>query len=189
MARRPRQDRGDSFPDPTSEPWFTVLEVRVQAGSGPPPARRWIAAARGAARPRVRVGAGVAVTCLAVIAIGLASGDRTGAPVAQSRRAGAEGVAAAYGYPSWCLSVTIAAGHPAYARADFDRARPCGRYGGDPTAIFRRVDGAWRAVLDAVTYSCPVPSLPPAVQVDLDVCVQSAALTGPDHRQPRGARI
>lgn len=189
MAQRPRQDRRDTRPDPTSEPWFTLLEVRVEAGSGPRTARRWIAAARCAAGPRVLFGAVVAATCLAAVAIGLVSGDRTGAPVAQSRRAGAEGVAAAYGYPPWCLSVTIAAEDPAYARADFDRARPCGRYGGDPTAIFRRVDGAWRPVLDAVTYSCPVPSLPPAVQVDLDVCVQSAALTGPDHRQPRGARI
>ncbi|MGO9976981.1 MAG: hypothetical protein ACLP01_30110 [Solirubrobacteraceae bacterium] len=166
-----------------------MLEVRVEAGSGPRTARRWMAAARGAARPRVLVGAGVAVTCLAAIAIGLVSGDRTTAPVAQSRRAGAEGVAAAYGYPSSCLSVTIAADDPAYARADFDRARPCGRYGGDPTAIFRRIDGAWRPVLDAVTYSCPVPSLPPAVQVDLDVCGQTSALTGPDHRRPRGARV
>jgi hypothetical protein len=38
------------------------------------------------------------------------------------------------------------------------------------TAIFHRVDGVWRPVLDATGYSCPNPSLSTAVQAALDVC-------------------
>ena len=86
------------------------------------------------------------------------------------RDSGPAGVAAAYGYPLRCLSITIPARDRAYARADFDRTAPCGRYEGYPTAIFHRVGGAWRPVLDAVSYSCPVASLPRSVQAELAVC-------------------
>jgi hypothetical protein len=89
---------------------------------------------------------------------------------AAARQSGAAGVAAAYGYPPRCLSVTIAAADPAYARADYNRVSACGRYDGTVTAIFHRVDGEWRAVLDATGYSCPIPSLPRAVLSELDVC-------------------
>lgn len=82
----------------------------------------------------------------------------------------ATGVAAAYGYPSRCLRVTIASSDHAFARADFDHGSLCGRYTGDPTAIFHVVDGAWRPVLEAVSYPCPAESIPSAVQRELDVC-------------------
>jgi hypothetical protein len=88
----------------------------------------------------------------------------------QARAAGPAGVAAAYGYPLRCLAVTIAPHDPRYARADFDRAVRCGRYDGYATAIFHRVDGAWVRALDSSSYSCPVPSLPSAVQADLAIC-------------------
>jgi hypothetical protein len=96
-----------------------------------------------------------------------------------ARERGAAGVAAAYGYPLRCLSVTILAGDPAYARADFNHLRPCGRYTGYPTAIFHYQSGAWRSVLDAVSYSCPVGSLPAVVQTELGVCQP----TGSPHRR------
>jgi hypothetical protein len=89
---------------------------------------------------------------------------------AAARESGAAGVAAAYGYPPRCLSVTIAAADPAYARADYNRVSACGRYDGTVTAIFHRVDGEWRPVLDATGYSCPIASLPRAVINELDVC-------------------
>jgi hypothetical protein len=38
------------------------------------------------------------------------------------------------------------------------------------TAIFYRTDGAWLPVLDATSYSCPVGTLPIAVQKGLGVC-------------------
>ncbi|MBV9534056.1 MAG: hypothetical protein JO321_01450 [Solirubrobacterales bacterium] len=85
-------------------------------------------------------------------------------------RIGPTGVAAAYGYPPRCLSVTISAIDPAFARADFNHGSSCGRYAGDATAIFRRVDRVWRPVLDAVTYQCPVATVPPAVQSELGIC-------------------
>jgi hypothetical protein len=95
------------------------------------------------------------------------------------REGGPAGVAAAYGYPLRCLSVTVAANDPTYARADFDRRSLCGRYDGPVTAIFHRVDGAWSTVLDTISYTCPVASLPPAVQATLGVCLQ------PDRPMPR----
>ena len=83
---------------------------------------------------------------------------------------GPRGVAAAYGYPSRCLRVTIASSDHAFARADFNHGDLCGRYAGDPTAIFHVVDGAWRPVLEAVTYPCPAAGIPAAVQRELGVC-------------------
>jgi hypothetical protein len=84
--------------------------------------------------------------------------------------AGSAGVAAAYGFPLWCLSVTIAADDPAYARADFNRARPCGRFDVYVTSIFHRIAGAWRLALAATQYHCPVAALPARVQTELGVC-------------------
>lgn len=80
------------------------------------------------------------------------------------------GVAAAYGYPLRCLTVTILASDRAYARADFNHLSPCGGFTGYPTAIFHYVSGAWRTVLKAIGYLCPVDALPAAVQAELGVC-------------------
>jgi hypothetical protein len=80
------------------------------------------------------------------------------------------GVAAVYGFPLRCLTVTILSTDPSYARADFNHGRACGRYTGYPTAIFHYRSGMWRSVLDAVEYACPVASLPALVQTRLGVC-------------------
>jgi hypothetical protein len=83
---------------------------------------------------------------------------------------GAPGVAAADGHPLRCLSITIAPHHPAYARADFNDAVACGRFGGYATAIFRRVRGMWRPALYTLHFSCPAPYVPRAIQAELAVC-------------------
>ena len=70
------------------------------------------------------------------------------------------------------MSITILATDQAYARADLNHLRPCGRFTGYSTAIFHRVMGAWRPVLDAAGYVCPVASLPVNVQTELGVCLQ-----------------
>lgn len=121
-----------------------------------------------------RVAAGLAVAIIvaatgAMVAGGLI-GSRHGSGDRWSKLPGAAGVAAAYGYPLRCLSVTIPGADPTFARADFNHGSPCGRYDGYVTAIFHRVDGAWQRVLDANGYACPVPSIPAAVQSALDVC-------------------
>jgi hypothetical protein len=89
---------------------------------------------------------------------------------AAAHEPGSAGVAAAYGYPLRCLTVTIASADRSYARADYNRVSACGRYDGTATAIFRRVDGEWRPVLDATGYSCPIASLSRAVAAELAVC-------------------
>jgi hypothetical protein len=95
-------------------------------------------------------------------------GGRLGNRLAYER--GPAGVAAAYGYPLRCLSVTILTADHVYARADFNRLSPCGRYTGNPTAIFRYYAGRWRLSLHAVAYSCPVDSMPVVAQRKLGVC-------------------
>ena len=113
----------------------------------------------------------VAAIVLAVACVRL--GDHNARPQLLDARAhdrGRAGVAAAYGYPLMCLSVTVPAGERTYARADFNHRRRCGQYTGDPTAIFHYAHGAWRPALDAVAYQCPVSAIPAAVQTELDVC-------------------
>lgn len=88
-----------------------------------------------------------------VIAIALRS-NPTGRPVGGRRARGQDAeraaIAAAFGYPypHRCLTITISASNPDYARADVDRAKRCGRYHGYVNASFHRTDGTWRLVLD-----------------------------------------
>lgn len=116
----------------------------------------------------VLAAAGVGVAVVGALAGGR---DRAaGRDTARQELVGPAGVAAAYGYPLRCLSVTLAHTNHAYARADFDHRSACGRYDGSVTAIFSRIDGAWLPVLDASSYSCPVATLPTVVQTQLGVC-------------------
>jgi H+/Cl- antiporter ClcA len=92
--------------------------------------------------------------------------------------AGSAGVAAAFRYPLGCLAVTIERRAPTYATATLDRKSPCWRYGVYITAIFHRVHGEWRLVLEARSNRCPPRSLPAAVRAQLAVCAR------PSRRQP-----
>jgi hypothetical protein len=81
--------------------------------------------------------------------------DRGGGPRvvrATARDSGPSGVAAAYGHPLRCLSITILAAGQRYARAEFNHRNACGRFSGDSTAIFLRVMGAWRPVVKTFGY-------------------------------------
>jgi hypothetical protein len=125
------------------------------------------------ARVLVIVAVALVVVTIGAIVVAAPAGHGTSAlpkVSALTRDPGPAGVAAAYGYPLHCLSVTISTRNPAYARADFDRGTQCGRFHLYVTAIFHRADGAWRRALVSVGYSCPVASLPKAVQTQLAVC-------------------
>jgi hypothetical protein len=63
---------------------------------------------------------------------------------ARSAIAGAFG----YPYPRRCLTITISAENPDFARASVDRTAGCARYRGYLNASFHLVDGGWRLVLD-----------------------------------------
>lgn len=176
VSRRRSGDRWPGQGEPPTEVEITLLEhdeldfSRKIFGSDP---RRRRAGARA-----------LLVVFLAAVAIGataaavIGSGHGTRRPGGQALRAasprahlpGAAGVAAAYGYPPHCLTITISAINRAFARADFNHASLCGRYAGDPTAIFYRSSGVWRLVLDAVGYQCPVGTIPGVVQRALAVC-------------------
>lgn len=118
----------------------------------------------------------VATLAMAVTLPGGRDGGRHGVS-AGARERGPAGVAAAYGYPLRCLSITISGTDQRYARADFNRMSPCGRFTGYSTAIFLRVMGAWRPVLKVVGYVCPVASLPVDVQTELAVCPRPSGHT------------
>jgi hypothetical protein len=168
MAKEVTPDRWDGLAEPPSEVQVTVLRdpaagrFRERIGH-----ERMITRARAAALLTLAVAA-----IWGIVAGGLnAHGN---APLrgtdALRQDSGAIGVAAAYGYPSRCLAVTLSASNSTYARADFNHATSCGRYDGSATAIFQRRAGLWRPVLDAINYSCPVGSLPTSVQAELGVC-------------------
>ena len=179
MAGHEAPDLVRRRPDP---PHAVVLGVTVLAARNAP--ARAVAGERGAPLSRRAVVASSVVRAIVAVGIvgALAAGvvgsldhDMSAArrqPVnVLARQPAAAGVAAAYGHPLDCLSITILPGSPAFARADFNHASPCGRYTGYPTAIFHYASGAWRAVLEAVSYQCPVASLPVAVQRALAVCL------------------
>ncbi len=110
---------------------------------------------------------------IGALVVGARHGGRTRASPATSalaREPGPAGVAAAYGYPVRCLSVTTSTSDSAYARADFDHNRACGIFHLFVTAIFRRLGGVWRRAMISVSYSCPVASLPAVVARELAVC-------------------
>lgn len=117
----------------------------------------------------VAISAGALSAGLVAGAAGGRRGSRSVARPVSASLPGAAGVAAAYGYHTRCIVVTIAP-DGTFARADFSHTNVCGRYAGDPTAIFRRVGGRWHAVLDAVAYPCPVEAIPGVVQRQLSVC-------------------
>ena len=168
-AARPRLEPGvGGHWGLTGEP---PVDIAVTVLSPPPrpTARERIGSIK--APRRALVGLGAAATAAVLAALSLTGGG--GGPIREAsaaRQRGPAGVAAAYGYPLRCLSVTIPLHDPRFARADFDRALQCGQFTGDPTAIFKRVQGWWRPLLDAVAYSCPVRSMPPRVQTELAVC-------------------
>ena len=181
MARRRKQNRQDPPRDPPR--WYRVEEVTIVFEPRSARVRDRVVklgqkACTGVARARARVAVGaLAAAAVAVTAALLATSlhdKRTAraaaSPAAQARAAGAAGVAAAYRYPLNCLVVTLAVRDPTYARVRLNRASPCWRYGAYLTTIFHRVKGAWRLVLDAPSYSCPLLSIPPAVQAQLALC-------------------
>jgi hypothetical protein len=152
------------------------MEIRVIPSRRAGRLREPISSIPVVAGARIPTGLAVALAVVgAFIYVTLRSGSTNASRAARGalvRSRGPAGVAAAYGYPVRCLSITISTHDPAYARADFDHASPCGRYDGPVTALFDRVDGAWRQVFVNVNYSCPVVALPVVVQEQLDVCLR-----------------
>jgi hypothetical protein len=155
-------------------PGIAQVAERLPRGDGPKPAEKSnsssVFSSRLLRRPcfaAAVIAVMAAVGALLVATLASSSARRTDPRAGERERAR---VAAAYGYPSGCLRVTIASSNHAFARADFNHANPCGRYAGDPTAIFHLVGGAWRPVLEAVSYRCPATGIPAAVQRELEVC-------------------
>jgi hypothetical protein len=102
-------------------------------------------------RSRAAAVALAAVLTSAAASATLLSGGQTTAVTryaAATQRAGAAGVAAAFGYPQRCLTIAISSADPDYARADVLRTGTCANYRGYVNASFHRVDGVWKLVLD-----------------------------------------
>jgi hypothetical protein len=168
------------------------MRVTVETG----PRRRASPGQMTALRRRAPVIAAVVIALLAAAAVEVVRSRGTGtaapplhAQAAQASAPGPVGVAAAYRYPRACLSVTIAAADPAYAAVRLNRVSPCWRYGVYVTAIFHRVAGVWRMVLDTTGAGCPMTSIPETVRAQLGLCDSEVtpAGPGPDAR-PRPAR-
>jgi hypothetical protein len=76
------------------------------------------------------------------------TGAAGGAGADRVHRAGTAAVAAAFGYPPRCLTITISSASPDHATAHLDRGAGCANYHGYVNASLHRVDGVWRLVLD-----------------------------------------
>jgi hypothetical protein len=83
---------------------------------------------------------------------------------------GPDALAAAFHQSLRCQTLRFAASDPSYFRADPDNSGSCRQYDAAPGAIYRQVQREFRIVLDTSDYSCPVRSLPAAVQAELGVC-------------------
>jgi hypothetical protein len=168
----------DRSSEPSDLPELILVEITVLPNPDASILRERIAAIQKVARWPACV---ALVLLVAVLAAAVTLPDhRDGgryAVSAMARESGPAGVAAAYGYPLRCLSITIVATGQRYARADFNHRSPCGRFTGYSTAIFLRVMGAWRPVLETVGYVCPVAPLPVAAQTKLGVCPQPSGRT------------
>jgi hypothetical protein len=95
----------------------------------------------------------LALAIAASVAAAVRSGETTraaGAPSAHVSRGerAAIGGALGYPYPLRCVTITISASNPDYARADVESTNGCGRYRGYVNTSLHRVDGEWRLVLD-----------------------------------------
>jgi hypothetical protein len=128
--------------------------------------------------------AAVAIGLFAAAVVGVAANQVTGtaAPPVRAQPSpastpGPVGVAAAYQYPRDCLDVTMDAADPAYAAVRLNRVSPCWRYGVYATAIFHRVAGVWRMVLNVAAAGCPMTSIPATVRMQLGLCERHRAVT------------
>jgi hypothetical protein len=148
---------------------FVSPPVRDRAGG----ARLAGVVPRGA---RAVVGVALAVAALGVVIPAALQVSGTGRP-AVARRARVQSVERAeraavaagaaiarafgYPYPRRCLTITISARSPDFARASVDRSAGCGRYRGYVNASFHLVGGGWRLVLDEGQLFVPNSRLAP----------------------------
>jgi hypothetical protein len=156
-------DRRDAHSD---SPQVMTVQVTV-ASHGRPPRKGGTTARR---RFALAIGAIGAIGVLAAVVAVWLAGAGAGRPNPVTAR-GPAGVAAAYGYPLGCMSVTIPAADRTYARVDLSHAAGCAGITGYAPAIFHYVGGRWRLVPDAIGYMCNRESVPPAVDRAFELCV------------------
>ncbi len=156
MAKARPSDARHRLAEPPSWVEITILVDRVRPSLLQ---RIVITGRRGRHGVVVALGlVGVVIALAAPAVFGTRTSGARHASNTGSRLSGPAGVAAVDGYPLPCLSVMISRENSAYARADFNRAVPCGRYDGSATAIFHRVGGSWRPAVDAVAIRVRLPA-------------------------------
>jgi hypothetical protein len=153
---------GPHKPDGRDSPQVVIVEVTVPDSTRS--SRR-----RGLPRGRVVLALGAVGALAVIVAVVVGGGSARHVDPVAAR--GPAGVAAAYGYPLGCMSVTIPAADRTYARAELTHATGCGGITGYAPAIFHYVAGRWRLVPDAIGYMCNRESVPPAVDQALALCV------------------
>jgi hypothetical protein len=162
---------GQQTPADSDAPQVVVVEVTVHSspagdGDGGGGGHRGLTRRRAV----VAIGAIGAIGVLAAI-VGMWLGGASGRHGDSVTARGPAGVAAAYGYPLGCLSVTILAADRTYARADLSHAAGCGRITGYAPAIFHYVAQGWRLVPNAIGYMCNPGAVPAVVERGLNLCV------------------
>lgn len=84
-------------------------------------------------------------------------------------------VGTAHGSQPACLSVTILVIRRGRTQGDVNHQTRCGHDTGYPTPILQYVSGAWRPVLDALSYLCSMAPPPARMRTGLDACLPTRA--------------
>jgi hypothetical protein len=139
---------------------------------------------------RIALAVALALAALGAIIAAELQSSRTSRPVGarrgQAHDAARAAIAAAFGYPYVlrCLTITISASDPDYARANVDRTNGCAHYRGYINASFHRVDGRWRLVLDEGQPFVPNGLLAPC-RAGRAGCARASGRAGGTGSQPR----
>lgn len=168
MATHRTDDHQGHLEDPPE-----VLQVTVISDGDGWQLRGLVAALSGrlSGRGIVALVLGVALAIGGILAATSHGGARERAAVAPGRGTVAPaGIRSAYGYPVRCLSLAIVLHDPRFARAGFDRTRPCGANGGYVAAAIDRAALAWHRLHGMTVARCPVRSPPATLQDEQAVC-------------------
>jgi hypothetical protein len=180
-------ERRDRLTDPPSRVRVTVIVA---------PRRRWFerplralgdsSRARGVTSRIAVIGA---LAAIAGAAGGELAGSKTRARHGRPTKAVALPEAVAYRFPLGCLGATLLGRSSLRADVGANRTGPCWHYGVYVTAVLRRVDGAWRLMLDARSDSCPSVPLPATIRALLAECAKTevGVARSPKRKSPRTA--
>lgn len=135
---------------------------------------------------RRRAGLALVLAALTLVGVTALSAGTNTLPAPPPRAAA---IAAAFGYPTRCLTIAVSVVDPDYARAAINHANGCERYHGYVNASLHRVHGDWRLILDEGQLFVPNRLLAPRYRFPLGCLSLAIALHDPRLARPGSDRL